>query len=97
MNYMTEANAIANQLRPERVRATREHKGATEKQMEILAFMREFFGENDQLPPISVSAERFEMNVNSMNWHVQQLLKFRLLERNVVGKLRFARAKGGER
>lgn len=96
MSYMTDANAIADQLRgihiPRQRGGKRQRETASEKQLKILAFMRAFFKENDQLPPVAVIASKFGMNPNGADWHVQALVRLGRLERNAVGKLRFARA-----
>ena len=102
MNHMQEANAIASMLRTEAKPAARrggKPRMATPSaaHLRVLAFMREFFAENDQLPPVHVISKRFGWSSDSAaDWHVQALLRFGRLERNVVGKLRFARPKGGE-
>ena len=92
MNYMTEANAIAGSLRGVRL-----HKqcGPSARALEVLAFMREFFVENDQLPPVAVISRHFGWAAqNSADCHIAALLRHKLVEGNAVGKLRFAR-KGG--
>ena len=96
---MTEANTIANQLRgvhiPRKQGGTRRRETLSEKQIEILAFMHEYFAENDQLPSVATTAQRFEMNNAGADWHIKALIRLNRLERNAVGKLRFARPKGG--
>ena len=90
--YGAEANAIAVRLRGGRpARAQRAALEPTTKNLEVLAYMREFFDENDQLPPVARVAEHFGMTLNGADWHVQMLLRFGEVERNSVGKLRFAR------
>lgn len=92
MSYMAEANAIAARLRGGPVRKARGPAAApTAKNLEVLAYMREFFLANDQLPPVSRIASYFGMNVAGADWHIKALLRFGRLERNAVGKLRFAR------
>lgn len=98
MSYMTEANIIADQIRGQgdkRKGGKAERLTPSKHQLDVLAFMRSFFAENDQLPPYSVIAEHFGIRPTGAEWHVNKLIKFGRLERNVVGKLRFARAKGG--
>ena len=102
MDYMQEANAIAVQLRGTgAARAVGARRGgakpaaaASALQRDVLAFMREFLADEDQLPPLSCLAQRFGMTASGIDWHVQQLVRHGHLERNAVGKLRFAR-KGG--
>ena len=90
--YGAEANAIAARLRGGSVRQMRGPAAApTAKNLEVLAYMREFFEENDQLPPVARIASYFGVNVAGADWHVQMLLRFGEVERNSVGKLRFAR------
>jgi len=93
MPYMREANAIAASLRGQPVRhgRGRQAAGPSRKNLEVLAYMREFFRENDQLPPVSRIASYFGMNVAGADWHIKALLRFGRIERNAVGKLRFAR------
>lgn len=90
--YGAEANAIAAMLRGGRAdKVRRAAVSPTDKNLEVLAYMREFYLENDQLPPVSRIASYFSMNVAGADWHVQMLLRFGEVERNSVGKLRFAR------
>ena len=92
MSYMREANAIAARLRGRPVRQARGPVSApTAKNLEVLAYMREFFLANDQLPPVSRIAKYFGIKLAGADWHIQMLLRFGEVERNSVGKLRFAR------
>lgn len=92
MSYMAEANAIAARLRGGPVRQARGPASApTAKNLEVLAYMREFYLENDQLPPVAIIAEHFGMNTTGADWHAKALLRLGIVERNAVGKLRFAR------
>lgn len=99
MNYMHEANRIADALRGrggDRVRvrrtASRRPGQPTPRNLEVLAFMREFFAENDQLPPVAVVSRHFGWaSVAAAESHIASLIRHGLLERNVLGKLRFAR------
>lgn len=95
-NYMTQANVIADALRgrgavhlPPRRRGPAAAPSALN--LEVLAFMQAFFGDNDQLPPVAVVAKHFGWAVGSADWHIQALIKHGLLERNALGKLKFAR------
>lgn len=97
MNYMHEANAVAAAIRrtcgqdAARKGGRAKSTAATPEQLRILAFMQEFFAENDQLPPIQVTAKRFAMGPNAMQWHVKALSRLGHIEKNAVGKYRFAR------
>lgn len=97
-NYMTEANAIANALRgkacgsgkPARRGPT---KAPSASNLEVLAYMRAFFADNDQLPPIAVISSHFGwVGASAAAWHVSALRRFGYVESNAVGKLRFKRA-----
>lgn len=62
------------------------------RNLQVLAFMRSFFEENDQLPPSHVIAAYFGFkSANAANLHAARLVQHGLLERNAVGKLRFVR------
>lgn len=98
-NYMTQANAIADALRrrgAERVRmpvhVPRGRAAAPSAiNLQVLAFMRTFFADNDQLPPLAVIARHFGWAAGTADWHIHALIHHGLLERNVLGKLKFAR------
>lgn len=93
MNYIEEANAIAARLRP--APAPRVAAGPTPKALAVLAYCREFFAENDQLPPQAVISGHFGWaSLNAAQVHIDALIRHKLLERNAVGKLRFARNGG---
>ena len=92
MIYGAEDNAIAARLRGGRaVKVRRAAMAPTEKNLEVLAYMREFYLENDQLPPVAIIAKHFGMNTTGADWHAKALLRLGMVERNAVGKLRFAR------
>ena len=92
MSYMTEANAIAAQLRGKAKPTGRKATGPTPRNLDVLAFMRQFFAENDQLPPVAPVCEHFGWrSLQAGQDHVDALLRHGLIERNAVGKLRFAR------
>ena len=99
MTYMTEANAIAAQLHGKTPPAPRGGSPVrttpSRHQLQVLAYLREFFAENDQLPPYSAIAEKFGIGLTGAEWHVKALIRFGRLKRNAVGKLRFARPVGG--
>ena len=92
MSYMAEANAIAAQLRGKAKPTGRKATGPTPRNQDVLAFMREFFAENDQLPPVERIAKHFGWaSLQSAHCHLEALQKHGLIERNAVGKFRFAR------
>ena len=65
----------------------------TPKQAEVLGFMREFFTENDQLPPARVMRERFGWaSDNAAADFVAALMRKGRLERNAIGRYRFTRS-----
>lgn len=99
MSYMQEANAIAARLRsssaPHRPSRSGCHARTTASPvaLDVLAFMRRFFAENDQLPPLSAISKAFGWASDQTgHGHVNTLLRFGHLERNAVGRWRFARA-----
>lgn len=98
MSYMHEANAIAASLRgrakpPARAKPTgRKATEPTPRNLDVLAYMRQFFKENDQLPPVATVCEHFGwVSPQAAQCHVDALARHGLLERNAVGKWRFAR------
>jgi len=100
VSYMHEANDIAARLRhasQPAPAAPRRQKApvASDLQLQVLEYMRTFLGQNDQLPPVHCVAERFSLAISSADWHIRTLVRLGHLERNVVGKLRFPREKGG--
>ena len=100
---MTEANAIAARLRSRPKAAPQSPKWMsmppagkrltelTPPQRAILEFMREFFLENDQTPPVSIVAQRFGLTVNGAHWHLAEMGRKGALEKNAAGRWRFAR------
>ena len=101
MNYMTEANTIAAALRgragamPRRRRGRGKATGLSASNQAVLAYMRAFFIDNDQLPPVSLIARHFGWStLGAAHHHVVTLLRHGVVERNAVGKLRFARGMG---
>lgn len=102
MNYMTEANAIAARLRGGAAPvAGRKGRGPSVEpsaiSLAVLRFMREFFAQNDQLPPLLHIAHRFGWaSVGAANWHVAALIRHGFVEFNACGKLRFVRGQGSE-
>ena len=63
----------------------------TPVQIEILAFMREYLAENDQLPPVAQVGAKFGMHTNGAQWHLAELGRKGALEKNAAGRWRFAR------
>lgn len=58
----------------------------------VLGFMREFFAQNDQLPPAHAISEHFGWKLKqNADWHVRALEREGRIERNAVGKYRFTR------
>lgn len=68
-------------------------RAPSERSLQVLAFMREFFGANDQLPPACVIARHFGWaSANAAQEHINALRGHGLVETNACGKLRFVRA-----
>ena len=81
-NYVAHKVAEAKKVSPPR--------GA--RRREVLAFMRDFFNENDQLPPCHIVARHFGFaSENAAHCHMVALEKDGLLQKNTVGKWMFAR------
>lgn len=95
MSYMQEANAIAARLRGARMASysgPRKRTTPSPRALAVLAFMRRFFAENDQLPPLSAIAAEFGWaSDQSAMEHVAALARFGYLQRNAAGRWRFAR------
>ena len=69
----------------------------TKLQAAVLGFMREYFAENDQLPPVHVISSHFGYkSLTSAHDHIKALEAKGCIEKNAVGKYRFARAHSGE-
>jgi SOS-response transcriptional repressor LexA len=63
-------------------------------QQSVLGFMRQFFGDNDQLPPMHAIAKQFGwVSANAAHEICAQLVRKGYIERNSVGKYRFVRVK----
>ena len=98
-NFMAEANAIADAIRsgkPARRPFRRQPATeATPTQLLVLAYMREFFEKEDQLPPVATVAKHFGWaSANGAQFHIDGLVRHGLLEHNACGKYRFARPAG---
>ena len=64
----------------------------TTRQREVLAYMRSFWAENDQLPPMHAIAEHFGFRSgNAAHDYLNALERKGFIERNAVGKYRFVR------
>lgn len=58
----------------------------------VYGYMREFFGRNDQLPPVEcVRAYMGWSSPNAVTYHLERLEGLGVIERNEVGKYRFRR------
>lgn len=80
---------------PAAVRHSNRMRRITERETEVLAFMKKFHSENDQTPPEAHIAKHFGWS--SANAAHEVLIRLEMkgaIERNVIGKWRFAR-KGG--
>lgn len=58
---------------------------------EVLAYCREFFADNDQLPTQACIAQRFKVTEQTGFDYLHRLARDGHLERNAVGKWRFKR------
>lgn len=69
-------------------------RAPSERCLQVLAFMREFLAENDQLPPACAIAKHFGWaSANAAQEHINALRGHGLVETNACGKLRFVRTK----
>ncbi len=72
-------------------------RAPSERSLQVLAFMREFLAENDQLPPACVIAKHFGWaSANAACTHLSALRRHGLVETNACGKLRFVRTPAQE-
>lgn len=72
-------------------------RAPSERSLQVLAFMREFLAQNDQLPPACVIAKHFGWaSANAAQEHINSLRGHGLVETNACGKLRFVRAQTQE-
>ncbi len=60
-------------------------------QIDVFSYLEEFFKENDQLPPVYVIALMFAKYPNQIHEMLVGFEKRRMIEKNAVGKWRFAR------
>lgn len=64
----------------------------TDKQLEVFLFMRDFFRENDMLPTQKALGEWLGLKDDNAGAYYQRNLERKgYIERNAVGKYRFAR------
>ena len=62
------------------------------RQLEVLTFMKTFFKNNDQTPPMASIAKHFGCRSrNAAQYHIDWLLRHGYLERNSLGNLKFSR------
>ena len=66
-------------------------KQLTKLQSEVFNYMGGFFEVNDQLPPVQSVATAFDKYPNQIHEMLVAFEKRGLIERNAVGKFRFAR------
>jgi DNA-binding MarR family transcriptional regulator len=65
----------------------------TPLQIDVLAYLWEFFDANDQLPPKQAICANFHWtSLNTAVMHCDALERRGLLERNTVGRLKFTKA-----
>jgi len=58
----------------------------------VYGYMREFFTDNDQLPPIELVRKHMGWaSQNAVVWHIKRLESIGMIERNAVDKYRFSR------
>lgn len=72
--------------------------GPSPTQLLVLTYMRTFFEKEDELPPVSYVAKHFGWaSANGAQYHIDALVRHRLLELNACGRYRFFRpvAEGG--
>lgn len=93
-----EANRIADRLRGIKRTATPKPKKPVAPKRErttaasVYEFLREFFAENDQLPPALAISAHFGWKSHTRAFEVlAQLAKSGLIEHNSLGKYRFTR------
>lgn len=66
----------------------------TARQREVLAYMRAFLADNDQMPPLQLIADHFGYRAAAgAQFQVLALKRKGYLEANATGKVRFVRAR----
>lgn len=63
----------------------------TDKELDVLACMHDFFRTNDMLPPLKTIAEARDLSFSTVMHRQRSLEAKGYIERNAVGKYRFAR------
>lgn len=90
MSMFSQLSAAPSAKSPERKPWRADH--GQKKMFVVLAFMREFFEENDTLPPCHIVAAHFGFaSNNAAHVHMKALEKHGFIEPNVLGKWRFVR------
>jgi predicted transcriptional regulator len=64
------------------------------RQSQLLDFLRAYFEENDQLPPMPAAAQHFGIRVNAICELMQALVRKGWIEHNKAGRYRFTRVPG---
>lgn len=67
----------------------------TDRELEVFVYARDFHRENDQIPPQAAVGRHFDCAQSTAAYWLHQLEKKGYLEKNVVGKYRFARQGAG--
>ncbi len=60
---------------------------------ELIAYMKQFLKNNDQMPPYLTIANHFDVAPNGINQRLHRLEKEGIFQRNEVNKLMFSRSK----
>jgi Mn-dependent DtxR family transcriptional regulator len=63
----------------------------TDKELEVLACMRDFFRANDMPPPLKTISEALDISFSTVMVRQRGLEAKGWIQRNAVGKYRFAR------
>jgi DNA-binding IclR family transcriptional regulator len=64
----------------------------TDKQLAVYVFMKDYFRENDELPPMGAIVRQFGLTANSTASGLQQqLVRKGYIEKNAAGRYRFVR------
>lgn len=67
----------------------------TPTQLLVLAYLRDFLAKEDQLPPVATVAKHFGWaSPNGARFHLDALVRHRVLEMNACGHYRFVRKEG---
>ncbi len=60
---------------------------------ELIAYMKQFLKNNDQMPPYLTIANHFDVAPNGINQRLHRLERQGIFQRNEVNKLMFSRSK----